>query len=108
MNPDYTRCEHRFYFKDKEEWSSWSESFEPGSITTGIESEIAEAEVRNVQPLFTAETIVEQLEDWLTDLEDNGLSAQCSLRVEMKVKDELGLLKDESKDDETTAEGDRE
>ena len=57
MNPDYTRCEHRFYFKDKEEWSSWSESFEPGSITMEIESEIAEAEVRNVQPLFTPEKI---------------------------------------------------
>lgn len=57
-NPDYTRCEHRFYFKDKEEWSSWSESFEPGKLTSEINSELAEVEIRNVQPLLTVENIL--------------------------------------------------
>jgi len=56
--PDYTRCEHRFYFKDKEEWSSWSESFEPGDLTSEIESELAEVEVRNIEPLLTVESIL--------------------------------------------------
>ena len=36
--------------------------------------------------------ILEMIENWLEDLEDNGLPAQCSLRVEMKAKDELGFL----------------
>lgn len=54
---DYTRCEHRFYFSDKNEWSSWSESFEKGSVTTTVESEIAEVEVRNVEPLYSADKI---------------------------------------------------
>jgi hypothetical protein len=67
LEPDFTRCEHRFYFSDKEEWSSWSESFEPGEVSTEIESAKAEVEVRNVVPLFSAETIIgvdpEQLED---------------------------------------------
>ena len=57
-NPDYTRCEHRFYFKDKEEWSSWSESFEAGSVTRDIESEVAEIEIRNVEPLLTVESVL--------------------------------------------------
>lgn len=52
--------------------------------------------------LFSAETRVKQLEEWLADLEDNGMPAQCSTRVLLKAKDELGLLDEENKDSETT------
>lgn len=60
---------------------------------------LPEIDDEDIEPLFSAETRVEQLEEWLEDLEDSGLPAQCSTRVLLKVKDELGLLEDENKDD---------
>lgn len=69
---------------------------------------IEDWEWEQVEPLFTSKTRVEQLEQWLTDLEDNGLPAQCSTRVLLKVKDELGLLEDEDSDSLSQAEGENE
>ena len=79
--PDYTRCEHRFYFKDTEEWSSWSESFEPGKLTSEIESELAEVEIRNVEPLLTVESIL----PFISQVTENAVNyTNNTIREEVK------------------------